>query len=312
MEPYFPFFLRCHCTTNWYGVHCTQSQDVCQGGSDLAICGHGTCSMGSNAQRQCTCSQGWSKDNDGRCSVDVNECTGNSNPCSRDPPVRCLNTQGGFRCGPCSAGFTGDGYFCDDINECLTQGNNGGCSMNPPVACYNSRGGRTCGPCPPGYQGDGQTCTFLGPCHVSNGGCHPMAVCFSTGAAGMVQCYCRHGFTGLGIGPMGCVPGSSGPGPNLPPSSSSSDGSGQVVMSPCASGPCLNGGTCIPLATSFVCNCPLGYSGFMCQNQIDNCANRPCLNGGTCVNGLGTHTCQCSASFTGDNCRDEVQGKILK
>ena len=43
----------------------------------------------------------------------------------------------------------------------------------------------------------------------------------------------------------------------------------------------------------------LGFTGFMCQTQVDNCANRPCLNGGTCTNGIGTYSCQCSAEFTG-------------
>ena len=276
--------------------------------------------MDSNNQRQCFCNQGWSKDSDGRCTVDVDECIGITNPCSRDPPVRCVNTPGSFRCGPCPAGYTGDGFFCDDVNECL-DGNNGGCSRDPPVACYNTRGSRTCGPCPNGYQGNGETCTFSGPCHIANGGCHPMAICVSNGAAGLVQCFCRQGFTGHGYGPMGCQPGSSG-GPQLLPQPNE----GQVTLSPCASGPCTNGGTCIPLANSFMCQCAsgkngkkvaesakveytygihderfyiLGFTGFMCQTQVDNCANRPCLNGGTCTNGIGTYSCQCSAEFTG-------------
>ena len=45
-------------------------------------------------------------------------------------------------------------------------------------------------------QGDGQTCQPMPPCQVANGGCHPMAVCVSNGAGGMVQCFCRAGFTG--------------------------------------------------------------------------------------------------------------------
>ena len=69
--------------------------------------------------------------------------------------------------------------------------------MNPPVRCFNNRGSRTCGSCPPGYQGNGESCTYQGPCQaVPNGGCHPMAFCVSSGAAGMVQCICRPGFTG--------------------------------------------------------------------------------------------------------------------
>ena len=107
-------------------------------------------------------------------------------------------------------------------------------------------------------------------------------------------------FLGHGVGPMGCTPGQS-IGPQVP------DGGSQVTLSPCASGPCLNGATCIPLATSFMCSCPVGYTGYMCQNQIDNCANNPCLNGGTCTNQVGSYTCQCSSEYTGDRCQDEVE-----
>ena len=45
-------------------------------------------------------------------------------------------------------GFTGSGYSCTDIDECLV--NNGGCSMSPRVECINTPGSRTCGACPMG------------------------------------------------------------------------------------------------------------------------------------------------------------------
>ena len=51
----------------------------------------------------------------------------------------------------------------------------------------------------------GMSCTFQGPCHISNGGCSPMAVCFAT--SGQVQCYCQTGYAGTGVGPFGCAPG---------------------------------------------------------------------------------------------------------
>ena len=62
-----------------------------------------------------------------------------------------------------------------------------------------------------------------------------MAVCVAT--TGFVQCFCMQGYTGTGVGPHGCVPGSGGSqGPVVP------DPGGQVTISPCVSLPCANGG----------------------------------------------------------------------
>lgn len=48
------------------------------------------------------------------------------NPCF--PGVPCTESGGGFRCGPCPAGFTGNGTHCSDINE-----------VKPPGTAWNSR-----------------------------------------------------------------------------------------------------------------------------------------------------------------------------
>lgn len=72
-------------------------------------------------------------------------------------------------------GYTGSGFLCTDVNECLVQ--NGGCSVQPMVTCINTIGSSTCGSCPPGYAGDGRTCSYVGLCQTNNGGCHPNARC---------------------------------------------------------------------------------------------------------------------------------------
>ena len=38
-----------------------------------------------------------------------------------------------------------------------------------------------------------------------------------------------------------------------------------VILDPCASNPCRNGGTCIPEGNIFVCECPEGRRGIVCE-----------------------------------------------
>ena len=47
--------------------------------------------------------------------VDIDECK--DNVCHQD--ASCTNTPGSYRC-ECNAGFSGDGNFCRDIDECAT------------------------------------------------------------------------------------------------------------------------------------------------------------------------------------------------
>ena len=65
-----------------------------------------------------------------------------------------------------------------------------------------------------------------------------MAVCVFN--SGSVMCFCRQGYSGNGVGPTGCMPGSGGgggQGPVIPQPTS-----GGIITSQCASMPCLNSG----------------------------------------------------------------------
>ena len=72
---------------------------------------------------------------------------------------------------------------------------------------------------------------------------------------------------------------------------------------PCASQPCMNGGTCMRDNGGFRCVCPPGYSGSRCEIR-DACQSNPCMNGGTCqaINGNGGYQCICPPGFSGLRC----------
>ncbi|XP_023821958.1 zonadhesin isoform X3 [Oryzias latipes] len=83
-------------------------------------------------------------------------------------------------------------------------------------------------------------------------------------------------------------------------------------VSPCLSSPCLNGGTCTEAGNNtYTCECPEGFQGSDCEEEITPpgetpCLSNPCLNGGTCTEGgNNTYTCECPEGFEGTNCERE-------
>jgi hypothetical protein len=87
----------------------------------------------------------------------------------------------------CKSGYSGDGYTCSDVNECLS--NNGGCSAN--ATCTNSAGSFSCA-CKTGYSGDGKTCTDVNECLTNNGGCGANGTC--SNSVGSFSCGCVSGY----------------------------------------------------------------------------------------------------------------------
>ena len=75
-----------------------------------------------------------------------------------------------------------------------------------------------------------------------------------------------------------------------------------LAVEPCASNPCVNGGTCVDDVETFVCVCSFGFGGFNCAKKT-LCEPNPCENGATCTT-LADQTiiCRCSEKFEGDRC----------
>ncbi|XP_050497170.1 cubilin-like [Diabrotica virgifera virgifera] len=282
-----PGSYRCDCVNGYIGLHCLRkSVDCATAGAEL--CGHGTCISQNNQNGyKCLCDPGWTTDGKtAACNVDVNECSQNHPPCA--PNVECVNVPGSFYCGHCPPGFTGNGYHCTDIDECVT--NNGGCSMNPLVLCLNTHGSRSCGPCPSGYLGNGMSCTYQGVCNINNGGCHQLATCSDSSNLGTVQCVCPLGYAGTGTGPTGCVR------TNTP-------------LHACQPNPCVHGRCTIADDGNYHCNCYRFYTGATCDTlKSDACTPNPCKNNGECQSVNNRLKCVCKSGFTGAFCQTQLQG----
>lgn len=82
--------------------------------------------------------------------------------------------------------------------------------------------------------------------------------------------------------------------------------SGEPPHDVCEPSPCDNGGTCTASSPGFVCECPHGFEGETCGENVDDCTPNPCANDGACVDGVDAFTCVCVAGWAGDTCADNI------
>ena len=107
----------------------------------------------------------------------------------------CKNTPGHHICDGCLDGYTGNGIFCDDIDECVTGGEGDIYCTERLRACTNTIGAFECGACLGVENADGE-CTDFDECM---NGVHNCTIPggFCENKPGTFDCpHCIEGFAG--------------------------------------------------------------------------------------------------------------------
>ncbi|KTF92353.1 hypothetical protein cypCar_00008339 [Cyprinus carpio] len=258
---------KCQCARGWTGQHCEQ-EDTCL---SSPCANGGICHALPNREFSCTCPSGY---HGPHCLNDTDECAFSPPVCKNEGI--CLNTPGSYRCN-CQPSFTGPHCETDYVpcfpSPCL----NGGTCRQMTDTTYICH-------CLPAQVGVGQFCTDdVDECRLQPNACQNGGTCSNTRNG--YNCVCVNGWSGLDC---------------------------SENIDDCAAEPCTTGSTCIDRVASFVCSCPPGKTGLLCHID-DACTSNPCKMGAQCdtnpVN--GKFNCNCPSGYKGSTCADDIDECVI-
>ena len=65
---------------------------------------------------------------------------------------------------------------------------------------------------------------------------------------------------------------------------------------------CNNRGECVDEINGYRCECSPGFTGQLCENDIDDCVGVTCSGRGDCIDGIQNFSCNCDPGYTGAVC----------
>ena len=66
----------------------------------------------------------------------------------------------------------------------------------------------------------------------------------------------------------------------------------------CSANSCSGNGVCVDNTIGTPsCDCSAGFTGRICEINIDDCSPSPCGENGLCLDGVGNFTCECAPGF---------------
>ncbi|CAH1240004.1 SVEP1 [Branchiostoma lanceolatum] len=221
--------------------------------------------------------------------------------CDVCPVGSYQDEEGKTECIQCEPGFFTAGNNSKNATNCRSQCQPG---------TYSETGLETCMFCPKGTYQNQQGATECIPCEedkttgdvgtVDKDDCSRLCVPGSFSRTGTDPCeLCPVGTFQPRHGQTDCLSCPLGTGTDAVGSEARSD---CVETDYCQSSPCQNGGSCSIQGSEFICLCPAGFEGDMCDVNVDECASLPCYSLATCLDRVNGYECLCASGWNGEQC----------